>query len=92
MRPVGEPTCLHVRSLLEEKVTQIETIIQDPSNLVQFSAISTASSCFRGSSTLVELPVQKLIARGFNTCQASGELKVSANSEHLTLARLDQDE
>ena len=25
----SQPTCLHVRSLLEEKVTQIETIIQD---------------------------------------------------------------
>ncbi len=25
----SEPTCVHVRSLLEEKVTQIETVIQD---------------------------------------------------------------
>ena len=25
----SEPTCLHVRSLLEEKVAQIETVIQD---------------------------------------------------------------
>ncbi len=25
----SEPTCVHVRSLLEEKVTQIETVVQD---------------------------------------------------------------
>jgi len=37
-----------------------------------------------GSSTLVDLPVQKPNAWGFNTYQATGELKVFANSEHPT--------
>ena len=39
----------------------------------------------------MELPVQKLIAKGFITCQASGELKVFANSEHPTLPHLHQE-
>ena len=53
-----------------------------------YAGSNTTSPRFRPSSTLVELPVQKLIAKGFITCQASGELKVFANSEHPTLLRL----
>ena len=38
--------------------------------------------------TLLELPVQKPIARVFNPYQAIGELMLFANSEHSTLPDL----
>ena len=56
---------------------------------IAFHARKAASELTRRcSSTLLRLPVPKLVARVFNTCQVSEATTLVSNSEHSTLPRL----